>query len=129
MRLLPRPGPGQSGDVDATAKGAQAVYRPMETYATMTKEEVNAAVPDNTHVFAQAVGEGSGATGMAYNVGNPSGGLIGKTATIRYDNGPVMDYEFKTLDELRWRKDGGSWKAARGRPRAITHGKRSMMST
>ncbi|GAA0281730.1 hypothetical protein GCM10009127_23830 [Alteraurantiacibacter aestuarii] len=111
--MLPRPGPGQSGDVNATAKGARAVYRPMETYATMTREEVNAVVPENTRVFAQRVVAGSGATGMAANVDTPSDKLIGKSATVRYDNGPVMDYEFTSVDELRWRMDGGAWKSTR----------------
>ncbi|TIX51873.1 MoaF N-terminal domain-containing protein [Alteraurantiacibacter aquimixticola] len=111
--MLPRPGPGQTGEVDATAKGARAVYRPMETYATMTKAEVDAIVPDHTRVFAQRVGAGSGATGMAANVGTPSDKLVGKTATIRYDGGPVMDYEFTSVDELRYRKDGGAWTSTR----------------
>ncbi len=111
--MLPRPGPGQTADVDATAKGARAVYRPMETYVTMTKEEVDAIVPENTRVFANRVGAGSGATGMAYNVDTPSDKLIGKTATIPYDNGPTMDYEFTSVDELRYRLDGGSWTTTR----------------
>lgn len=111
--ILPRPGPGQSSDVDATAKGARAVYRPMETYTTMTKAEVDAIVPDHTRVFAQRVGAGSGATGMSANVDSPSDKLIGKTATIRYDGGPVMDYEFTSVDELRYRMDGGAWVSTR----------------
>lgn len=111
--MLPRPGPGQTADVDATAKGARAVYRPMETYRTMTKAEVDAVVPDNTHVFARRVGEGSGATGMAYHVESPSEGLVGRDVTIRYDDGPVMEYHFTSVDELRYRKDGGAWTPAR----------------
>jgi hypothetical protein len=111
--MLPRPGPGQTANVDATAKGARAVYRPMETYTTMTKAEVDALVPDHTRVFAQRVGAGSGATGMATNVDAPSDKLIGKKATIRYDNGPTFDYEFTSVDELRYRMDGGTWQTVR----------------
>ncbi len=111
--MLPRPGPGQTADVDATAKGARAVYRPMETYRTMTKAEVDAIVPDNTTVFGRAVGEGSGATGMAYHVESPSEALIGRDVRVEYDDGPVMEYEFSSVDELRYRKDGGSWITAR----------------
>ena len=111
--MLPRPGPGQAGEVDATAKGARAVYRPMETYKTMTKAEVDAIVPDHTTVFGRAVGEGSGATGMAYHVDTPSSKLIGRDVTVEYDDGPTMEYEFSSVDELRYRKDGGSWITAR----------------
>lgn len=111
--MMPRPGPGQAGAIDVTAKGARAVYRPMENWHTMTPAEVDAAVEENTRVFAQRVGAGSGATGMATHVSSPSTKLIGRTATARYDNGPVMDYEFTSVDELRWRMDGGAWKTTR----------------
>ncbi len=112
--MLPRPGPGQAGTVDATAKGARAVYRPNETWKKMTVAEVDAAVKENTRVFSQRVGAGSGATGMATNVHAPTGKLAGKSATITYDNGPAMEYQFTTADELRWRKDGqGDWQTAR----------------
>lgn len=111
--MLPRPGPGQSQNVDATAKGARAVYRPNETWAKMTRAEVKAAVEESTRVFSQRVGAGSGATGMATHVASPSEKLIGRKTTLRYDNGPVMDYEFTSVDELRWRMNGGSWTTAR----------------
>jgi len=112
--MLPRPGPGQSANVDATAKGARAVYRPNETWQKMTKAEVKAAVEESTRVFAQRVGAGSGAAGMAANVQTPSERLAGKTATIRYDNGPVMEYQFVSADELRWRMNGsGEWETSR----------------
>jgi len=112
--MLPRPGPGQSGTVDATAKGARAVYRPMETYTVMTKAEVAAAVKEHTRVFERRVGAGSGASGMAGNAHPPTDSLGGKTATVHYDGGPVMEYRFHSGDELSWRKDGqGDWKRGR----------------
>ena len=37
-----------AGTVDATAKGARGIYRPMETYQTMTREQVDAVVPQHT---------------------------------------------------------------------------------
>lgn len=112
--MLPRPGPGQDQSVDASAKGARAVYRPNATWGKMTKEEVARAVAENTRVFAQRVGAGSGATGMAANVDTPSSRLAGKTATIRYDSGPVMEYRFVSADELQWRRDGkGDWETSR----------------
>jgi hypothetical protein len=112
--MLPRPGPGQSGDVNPNAKGARGVYRPNETYVKMTSAEVDAAVAKSTRVFSQRVGAGSGATGMATHVSAPSSGLVGKSAKITYDNGPVMEYQFTAAEELRWRKDGqGNWETAR----------------
>lgn len=111
--MLPRPGPGQTGTVDATAKGARGVYRPMETYHTMTRAEVDAVVPGNTRVFARRTGAGSGATGMATHVSAPTDKLVGRSATVRYDGGPVMDYQFTAVEELRWRMDGGAWHTTR----------------
>jgi len=39
--------------------------------------------------------------------------LAGKSFTLRYDGGPVMDYRVRSADELQWRKDGGAWVTAR----------------
>jgi MoaF N-terminal domain/MoaF C-terminal domain len=111
--MLPRPGPGQSGAVDVTAKGARAVYRPMENYRTLTSAEVNALVPTHTQVFARRTGAGDGTGGMSTHVTAPSDGLVGKMATVRYDNGPVIDYQFTAVEELKWRMDGGAWTTAR----------------
>lgn len=111
--MLPRPGPGQAATVDATAKGARAVYRPNETYKHMTNAEIDAAVKENTRVFSQRVGAGSGATGMATHVKSPSTRLAGRIATIVYDGGPTMDYQFTGVEELKWRMNGGAWETAR----------------
>src|SRR3546814_1591887 len=35
----------------------------------------------------------------------------GRELSIRYDDGPKMDYRFKSADTLEWRKDGGSWRS------------------
>ena len=111
--MLPRPGPGQSKDVNPAAKGARAVYRPLATMAKMTPAEVDAAVAKNISVFAPRPTEG-GAAGMAGNSLPPSGKLAGRSATIRYDGGPVMEYQFVSNDELRWRRDGeGEFKTGR----------------
>lgn len=112
--MLPRPGPGQTEEAAVITKGSRAVYRPMETWTTMTKAEMDAAMAEHgAHVFAREVGEGSGATGMATHVDTPTDKLVGRGATFRYDDGPVMDYEFTGQTELRWRKDGGAWTTAR----------------
>ena len=112
--MLPRPGPGQSDAIDPAAKGARAVYRPLETMPKMSRAEVAAAVAEHTRVFAPRTGAGSGASGMAGNAHPPTGKLAGLTFTLRYDGGPAMDYMFDTHDELRWRPHGAaSWTSAR----------------
>ncbi len=50
---------------------------------------------------------------MAGNGGPPTDWLAGKTLTLRYDDGPVMDYRFDDAETLNWRKDGGGWTKAR----------------
>ncbi|MBN8830890.1 MAG: MoaF N-terminal domain-containing protein [Sphingomonadales bacterium] len=94
-------------------KGERRVYRPVRTYPKMTREQVAEAVAKNRRVFAPRVGAGSGASGMAVNGTPPVDVLAGKTFTIRYDGGPVMEYRVASADTLSWRKDGGAWKEAR----------------
>jgi hypothetical protein len=43
---------------------------------------------------------------MAGNAEPPTGWLAGKTLTLRYDNGPVMEYRFDDAESLEWRRDG-----------------------
>ncbi len=110
MKPNPR-SPGQAG-ADPNAKGARAVYRPLRTMPKMSKAEVAAAVAKNTRVFVPPSGT-SGAAGMAANGSPATDGLAGKTFTIRYDGGPVMDYRFEGAESLRWRKNGGDWTEVR----------------
>jgi len=94
-------------------KGARRVYRPLQTMPKMSKAEVAAAVAKGSRVFAPRTGAGSGAAGMATH-GTPAvDGLAGKSFTIRYDGGPVMEYRVAGIDTLEWRKDGGAWVKAR----------------
>jgi hypothetical protein len=88
------------------AKGARRVYRPLETMPKMTRAEVDAAVAKKTTVFAPN-------SMMAGNAIPPTSWLAGKTVTLRYDGGPVMDYRFDDAETLNWRKDGGGWTQAR----------------
>jgi hypothetical protein len=94
------------------AKGARRVYRPLQTLPKMTKEQVAAAVAKKTTVFAA----GSAAAGSPQMAGNslPSTSwLAGKSFTLRYDDGPVMDYRVDDAETLNWRKDGGAWTKTR----------------
>ncbi len=88
------------------AKGARRVYRPLQTMKKMTRAEVDAAVAKKTTVFAQgSMMAGNGAPTTAF--------LAGKTLTLRYDDGPVMDYRIDDAETLNWRKNGGAWTKAR----------------
>ena len=93
-------------------KGARRVYRPLQTLPKMSKAEVDAAVARKSTVFAA----GSAAAGAAQMAGNslPSTAwLAGKSFTLRYDDGPVMEYRVDDAETLNWRKDGGAWTKAR----------------
>ena len=50
---------------------------------------------------------------MAGNGEPPTAWLAGKTFTLRYDDGPVMDYRVDDAETLNWRKNGGAWTRAR----------------
>lgn len=98
---------------DNARKGERRVYRPLQTMPKMTKAQVDKAVAGHKRVFAPRTGAGSGAAGMAYN-GTPAvSGLAGKSFTLRYDGGPVMDYRIESADQLSYRRDGGTWEKVR----------------
>ncbi len=50
---------------------------------------------------------------MAGNGAAPTDWLAGKTMTLRYDDGPVMEYRFDDAETLNWRNPGGVWTKAR----------------
>ena len=91
-------------------KGERRVYRPFLTMPKMTPAQVDEAVAKKTSVFPAPTGTGPQ---MAGNALPSSDFLAGKSFTIRYDNGPVMDYRIGGPEDLEWRKDGGAWVKAR----------------
>lgn len=97
------------------AKGARRVYRPLLTMPKMSKAEVDAAVAKKTTVFAA----GSAAAGSSLMAGNSlptTSWLAGKTFTLRYDDGPVIDYRVDDAETLNWRfSNAGGWNSARYR--------------
>jgi hypothetical protein len=83
-----------------TKKGERPVYRPLLSNPPMTEEEVYTAVKKNISLFPAG-------NQMAGNKLPPSDFLVGKELTVRYDNGgPVWNYSFDDLNELRWRREG-----------------------
>ena len=88
----------------AAGKGARQVYRPMKTNPIMTREQVDAAIKQNTTLFAPG-------GGMAGNRGPSSTFLSGKELTLRYDNGQAFTYQVVDTSRLRWRREGDTaWK-------------------
>jgi len=99
------PFPPPAAGAAAPAKGFRRVYRPLLTMPKMSRAQVDAAVAKKTTVF--------GPSPMAGNSLPKSGWLGGKSFTLRYDNGPAMDYRIADAETLEWRKDGGAWTKAR----------------
>jgi hypothetical protein len=86
-------------------KGYRRVYRPLQTMAKLDKAGVDAACK-KVNAFPPR-------SQMAGNSLPVSGYMVGKTFTLRYDHGPVMEYRVSSPEELEWRKPGGSWTKAR----------------
>jgi hypothetical protein len=107
------PIPGPKGEDGKPVKGGRRVYRPIKTMEKLSREEVARVVKEHSNAFPARTATG-GAAGMAANALPASGFLAGKTFTLRYDHGPVMEYRVDSGDELSWRKDGeGAWTGAR----------------
>lgn len=89
-------------------KGARRAYRPLKTVMPkMTRAEVAAAVKRSTRVFEPG-------SPMAGNAMPSSPALAGRAFTLRYDNGPVIQYRVEDAETLHWRREGqGSWTRAR----------------
>jgi len=107
------PVPGPKDKDGKPVKGGRRVYRPIKTLEKLTREQVDKIVKEHSTAFAPRVTTG-GAAGMSANALPASDFLAGKTFTLRYDSGPVMEYRIDSADELNWRMDGkGDWTKAR----------------
>jgi len=92
-------------------RGPRRVYRPIETFETMTDDEVKEQVLNHAHAFGD--GKGSGAAGMGGYKSEPITHFAGKKLTARMDNGPVIEYEFLQANQLKWRYEKDSnWREA-----------------
>jgi hypothetical protein len=98
---------GPSGNAAPAVKGARRVYRPLKTNPIMTKPEVEAAIAANTAVFGTP-------SAMAGNKLPASDFLVRRALTLRFDNGPIVDYTFDEIEKLRWRREGErTWREER----------------
>src|SRR5262245_8354427 len=91
---MPPPANGQP-----LAKGARRVYRPLRNNWQMTKQEVAALTKKD--VFGPP-------SAMAGNKTPDTDYLVGKTLTLRFDNGVAAEYKFDAIDTLHWRRPGES---------------------
>ena len=84
-------------------KGARVTYRPVRTFAHMTDEEMHEAALKRTSAF----GAGGDTAPQVTATGNNmpfSDILVGKTFTLRFDNGgPVRDYKITDKFKLQYR--------------------------
>ena len=99
------------GNNSETRSGPRRVYRPLETFETMTDEEVKDQVLNHAHAFGD--GKGSGAAGMGGYKSELVTHFAGKKLTARMDNGPTIEYDFVADRQLKWRYQGDSnWREA-----------------
>jgi hypothetical protein len=93
-------------------RGPRRVYRPLETFETMTDEQVRDAVLNHAHAFGD--GQGSGAAGMGGYKGEIATRFVGREITVRMDNGgPQVEYQFVAERQLKWRYAGdANWREA-----------------
>jgi hypothetical protein len=98
-----------AADAPPAEKGARRVYRPMDTFQTFTRAEFDRIAAQNgPTVFPPE------RSGMSGNAQDASDYLVGKELTVRYDNGPAIEYRFDAIQSLRWRKEGQrEWTEAR----------------
>lgn len=99
------------GNNSETRSGPRRVYRPLETFETLTDEQVKEQCLNHAHAFGD--GQGSGAAGMGGYRTPPVTHFAGKKLTARMDNGPVIEYQFVDGKNLKWRYEGNAnWRDA-----------------
>jgi MoaF N-terminal domain len=92
-------------------RGLRRIYRPLETFEVMTDDEVKEQVLNHAHAFGD--GKGGGAAGMGGYKSELVSHFVGKQLTTRMDNGPVIEYDFVAIRQLKWRYAGDSnWRDA-----------------
>ncbi|MEY4760565.1 MAG: hypothetical protein RLZZ200_421 [Pseudomonadota bacterium] len=97
---------------NSETRGPRRVYRPLETFETMTDAEVKDQVLNHAHAFGD--GKGSGTAGMGGYKSEKVTRFVGRKLSVRMDgDGPKIDYEFVEAGKLRWRNAGdAAWRDA-----------------
>ena len=94
---------GHLNRFDYSVKGARATYRTSILSRQINEDELS-ELAKNVTVFAN----GSGNIMISDNHMAESRQLAGKCLTLRYDDGTVLEYEFLSDRELRYRRQGDS---------------------
>lgn len=81
-------------------KGIRPSYRPQYMHKDFTKKEVDEIIKNNLKVF-----EGRSIM-SSKNTMEPSDYMVGKKFSLRYDDGPVWEYDIIDTNNLKWRKAG-----------------------
>lgn len=100
------------GNNSETRPGPRRVYRPIETFETMTDAEVKDQVLNHAHAFGD--GKGSGTAGMGGYKSEKVERFAGRKLAVRMEGGgPSLDYEFIDGGRLKWRYAGdAAWREA-----------------
>jgi hypothetical protein len=81
-------------------KGVRPSYRPRFMHKDYTKAEVDEIIKTNSKIFeGQSIMSGS-------NTMEVSDYIAGKKFTLRYDDGPVWEYDIIDTTHLKWREEG-----------------------
>ena len=93
------------------SRGPRRIYRPIETFETLTDEQVKEQVLQHATAFGD--GKGTGAAGMGGYKTETITHFAGKKLSVRMDNGPAIDYDFTDGKSLKWRYQGEqNWRTA-----------------
>ncbi|HEY4212696.1 MAG TPA: MoaF N-terminal domain-containing protein [Steroidobacteraceae bacterium] len=98
---------------NSETRGPRRVYRPIETFETMTDDDVKQQVLNHAVTFGD--GQGTGAASMGGYRSELITKFVGKQLSVKMDNGgPAIDYDFTDAKHLKWRYHGDSnWREAR----------------
>ncbi len=92
--------------------GPRRIYRPLETFETLTDDEVKDLVINHAHAFGD--GAGSSSEGMGGYKEPPVTRFAGRQLTVKMEGGgPTIDYDFVDGRKLKWKYAGDSnWREA-----------------
>jgi hypothetical protein len=96
---------------NSESRGPRRPYRPLETFAVMSDDEVREQVLHHAHAFGD--GKGSDDSDMGGYKGRRVTRFAGRSLTVRMDDGPVIEYRFADGKRLEWRHAGeADWREA-----------------
>ena len=91
----------------AEGRGARPSYRPRFLHKDFSQAEVDEIVETNLRLYENS------SIMASRNTMEPTDYLVGRRFTLRFDDGPVWEYEVPDAAHLRWRVPGGDWQEER----------------